>query len=262
MNVPSTDSTLGLRRNVYISTKHRNVTKYPSASTFNLELPSVIKKVYAIAIRSFKYTPEPLVNANNNQLSVYYKGNQAGNQTGTSVFTIPKGDYVINDLVFQVNSVLAPLGVVLTVSGNTATFNLQESQITMVILSMCPLLGILGFTSDVALTLLETPTVVAPNEYDLSHDTDLVVRIEGLEAITSVDQSCDRATAVLVSNKQCDGLASYIQEGPYPLLQVQHRLQLLRIKLLNTDGDPYDFTNSDASFMCEFYCLPEIPPCV
>lgn len=253
---PSTASSLGVRKNVYISTKQRDVTKYPSASSFTIDLPGVIKRVHSIGVRSFKYTPEPLINSNNNTLEISYSG--TGGQ-GTSTIVVPKGDYNedINTLLDALNNLLDSYNVAFTVDMTTQLVSLvftQPSTTTTFSISYCGILKILGFSTDVQIS---SGGATAPGTYDVNHDTDLVVRIDGLESIMSVDQTCDRATAILMSNRTPQGLSCYTNESEYPLLQVVHRLQTLRIRLLNSDGDPYDFNSNEATFMFEFYCLPE-----
>lgn len=265
----------GLIRNVYISTSQRDSGKYASASEFTVELPVVLKKVHAVRIRNFKYTPEPLINANNNTISITYNGVSG---SGTSTITLPKGDYDqdITMLLSTVNARLNSYDVAFTQDPSTQLINLvftNPDTTSNFQIEYCGLLKMLGFTNGVYIYSTGTAPSLPSNviaygnsasasiAYDVVNDTNLILRIAGLEAIFSIDQVSHRATAILMSNRSSKGVAYYLQEWPYPLLQVQHRIQVLRVQIFNSSGVLYDLNNGDASFMIEFHCLPENPPC-
>lgn len=258
-------------KNVYFSTNQRDATRYPSASSFTLDLPDTIKKVAAVRVRNFKYTPESLVNANNRSVTVI-----VGSAAHT--VTIPQGDYgqSIATFLTTVNGLLATYGIVFTVDANTNLTTLGFTTVSgasrVVQILYCGLLKILGFTTGVCVYTGPAPakSSLGPNVIftgsstvgslpcAVINNTDLVLRITGLEAISSVDNTCDRATAVLMSTRVPLGTVYNLQEKPLPLLQVQHRLQVLRVQILNTVGDPYDLTTGGgASFLLELHCLTE-----
>ena len=267
-------STNNLIRNVYLSTRLRDQTKFPSASDFIVDLPITLKQVHAIRIRNFKYTPEPVINSNNNTFD-YSFSSTTGNGSGT--ITIPKGDYDqdISQILGVVNGYLNQYDVQFTLNPTTQFAQLvfaQPSGTNTFQMPYCGLLKLLGYANGIYLYRSGSPpsqaslpipmiayrsTSAATNAYSAVNDTDLILRIYDLEAIFSTDSVCHRATAVLMSNRSNKGYAYYLQEWPYPLLQIQHRIQTLRVSILNSDGDPYDLNDGDASFMIEFHCYPE-----
>ena len=133
----------------------------------------------------------------------------------------------------------------------------------------CKLLTLLGYSNGICLyrtgsapsplpsgTFGYETVAVATNAYRVVRDTDMVLRITDIEAVLSTDAVCHRATAVLLSSRSPQNFVEHMPTQ-LPLLQIQHRLQQLRIQILNTDGDLYDLGEEDASFLIEFYCYQD-----
>jgi hypothetical protein len=235
-------------------------------------MPIVLKNVHAIRVRNFKYTPEPVINNNNNTFQYTFSNSTT---SGQGSITLLKGDYNqdIGSLMNAANAYLNQYDVQFTLDAPTNLVQLvfsQPSGTQMFEIPYCGLLKLFGYQSGIALyragtalppiTAAYTPyagTAPATALYKAVNDTDLILRINSIEAIFSTDSVCHRATAVLMSNRSINGFAYYQQELPYPLLQVQHRVQQLRVSILNSDGDPYDLYDEDASFMIEFHTYPE-----
>lgn len=242
-------------RNVFVSSKHRDLSKHPSPASFTLNLPVIINKAYAVVVRNYKYTPEPFVNDNNNEF--HFTAMYNGGET-TGKLRIPRGDYNqnIQDLLDALNAELNIYDVHFTINPTTDrvvfTFTTQSST-TAFVITNDKLLKLLGFEIPSLSITSASPTVSASRSYKVANDTDLILRITDVEAILSSDPVCNRATAILVSSRSPE---KTVESTPclLPLLQVQHRIQQLRIEILNSDGDLYDLGDEGASFLIEFHC--------
>lgn len=257
------------RRTVFVSTRQRDATRFPSAARFDIDLPTTIKYVYGVRVRNYRYTPEPLINLNNRAFGI-----SANAGATTATLTLDTGDYGndINTLVTAVNALLNTYNVQFTVSETTqrVTLGFTGAFVTSYInIAYCRLLQILGYTTGI--TLYRTgqapspipsgftgynTTAPAPAAYTEINDSDLVLRLTDLEAIVSSDAVTDRATAILMSSRD----AKTVVEGCndyYTLSQVQSRIQKLRVSMLNANGDLYDLGSAPAVFMIEFYCYRE-----
>lgn len=258
-------------RNVYVSSRQRDKTLFPNPYRFDIDLPATIKYVHGVSVRNYKYFPEYLVNANNQNFILSKDGGAA------ITVTIAKGDYGLD-----ISSLITALNAVFT-SSHALTFSViagtQTIRITLgaggsitnyVLIAYNSLLGLLGFTTGICLyrtgsapspipagyTGYDT-TADATINYTLASDTDLIVRITDLEAVLAPDSAANRSTAVLLSTRATKGVVSSCVDTYYELLQVQARLQKLRISLVNTVGQNYDLDGSDASFVIEFHCYKE-----
>lgn len=254
-------------RTILVATSKRDKTKYPHPSDFTYELPITLNNVVGMAIRDYKFVNEALINENNKSLTI-----NIDNGAVDGDITLDTGNYDnnISTLLSAINSKIAAYDIQFTLDQNVnrVTLAFTGSFVTSdVILSPSPILRILGYDGGVAMYRTTAPslpsgvksyltTATAENKYDTWNLSELVLRITDVETILSNDAVTNRCTAVLFntgsanfSTKQC--LDHYI-----PLLQQQHRIQALRIKLLNMDGDLYDTINHDACFLIEFYCRP------
>lgn len=255
--------------NVFLSTRHRDINLYPSPSSFTIDLPATLNNVYGVRIRNYKYVAETLINNNTNTFSFSANG---GSVSGT--ITLNKGDYGqnITTLLTEINNNLLTYGVAFTIdsaSGNVQ-FGFSSAYVTdYFTISPCRLLNILGFPTGIwlyragnapSITIIPiqvsafNTTALATNTYKDSNYTDMIIKIVDLEAIQSFDSVCNRATAILMSSRTPQNVLTKNTNQMFKLLQQQHRLQRLRINILNSDGDPYDLNEEDASFMFEFYC--------
>lgn len=258
-------------RNVYLSSRQRDKSKYPSASEFVIDLPVIIHKVYGVNVRNYKYTAEPLINNNNR---VFTFDVDAGTHTGT--ITLERGDYSqdINELLAEINTQLSVYKVEFTLdlATNRVAFAFTGNHVAdYIAIPSCKLLTLLGYPGGICMyrtghapsplpagTTGYDTTAVASGAYRAIRDTDMILRITDVEAVLSSDAICHRATAILMSSRSPSNAVERTPTHEYfPLLQMQHRLQQLRVKILNSDGDAYDLGDEDASFMIEFYCLQE-----
>ena len=256
---------LGLIRTVFLSVGHRDVQAYPSSSDFAIDLPATINKVHGVAVRNFKYTPEPLINSNNNVFTF----DVDGSTTGT--LRLSKGDYgqSIADLLAEINNLLNAYDVHFMVNPDTqkVDFTFSGSYVTSYFaIPSCKLLKLLGFSSGICLyktgasfsapagTVQYENAAAASAAFKIINDTDMILRIVDIEAMLSVDSVCNRATAILLSSRSPESVVEQVQYMYSPLLQVQHRVQRLRVKILNSSGDLYDLNGEDASFAIDFYC--------
>jgi hypothetical protein len=253
----------------YISSKLRDTSKYPSGSDFTYSLPVTLTNVVGIAIRDYKFSPETLINNNNRQLRVYI-------DDGSTDVTVQlaTGNYnnTVSDVLTALNTLLLPYQVAFTLNvvTNRVEFAFTNTFVTdYIYLAPCGLLKILGFPSGILLYRTTIPvnypsgvslfltTAVAPNVYDVHMLSDMVVRIADLETISSPDAVTNRATAVLF-NSQPNYVTKQCLDHYIPLMQTQSRVQSLRIKLMNVEGDPYDTVYNDAAFLLEVFCCNEL----
>lgn len=257
-------------RNIYVSTKHRDVEKYPSPSKFTLDLPIIINKVHGVLIENYKYTAEPLINNNNREFTF-----TANSGTVSGTIRLDKGDYnqSIIDLLAEINTELNPYDVHFTLNTTTklVEFTFSGAFITNYFaIPSCKLLKLLGYENGICLyrtgsapgTLPANTTgydtiAAATNSYRIVNDTDMIIKIKDIEAILSTDIICNRASSILLSSRSPYKVVEKCPPICYPLLQVQHRIQQLRVEILNSEGDPYDLQDEDASFIIQFHCYQE-----
>lgn len=258
-------------RNVYLSTDQRDTSMYPSASDFTVDLPVTLKQVYGISIRNYKFTPESLINSNNSTVSF---GGLTDSTVLNGTISIPPGDYSqdINALIAAVNNELSSYQVQFTLVNGNVVFGFSGSYINKYFyIPYCKLLSILGYTNGVCIYRTEElpenlPQTVIPSEStgaaatsaQVINNTDLILRINGVETIISANSSANRATAVLMATRSPNATLENIQKSMYPLLQVQSRIQRLQVQLLNVDGEFYDFNNDPASFILEFHHFADV----
>jgi hypothetical protein len=252
----------------YISSGLRDKRKYPNGSDFTYELPATLNHVVGISIRDYKFSPESLINNANNTFQIFID-----NGSTNVIKTLAVGNYnnSISDLIIAINVLLSTYQIAFSL--NTST-NLVELTFTgpfvtdYVYLPASPILRFLGFPDGIVLYRSAVPTpsppsplfqtmAVASQAYDVYIMSDMVVRITDLETIQSTDAITNRSTAVLF-NSQPNYVVKQCLDHYIPLLQIQSRLQALKIKLLNIEGDYYDTVNNDAAFILEVYCCNEI----
>jgi len=258
-----------LVRTIFVSTKHRDIAKYPSASDFSLDLPTTLTQVHGVTIRNMKYVPEALINNNNSRFTF-----SANSNAYSGTIQIDHGDYnqSITDLLAAINTELNAYDVHFAINpiDNLVRFTFAGPFITdYFAIPPCKLMKLLGFPNGICLyqsnsepscfpsgMALYEMVACATSKYRIINDTDLIFRITDIEAILSVDRVCDRATAILLSSRSPNYIVKQVHHIYTPLLQVQHRIQRFNIKLYNSDGDLYDLNDTDASFTLEFYCQP------
>lgn len=250
-------------RSIYVSTEARDKLKYPHPSQFTYELPVPLKNVFGVRVRHYKYPKETLVNENNRRIKVV-----TPSINGTIV--LRKGDYDITPLLTEINSKLQLYGVEFSIDDDVGrvVLTFTDDFVDYVTLEKSTILKALGYDNNICLcrpgvsppgsyggTVYET-SAVAESRFDVSAISDMVLRITDLETIMSNDSITNRATMILYSNMDtnfvmlpCDSQTALM------LLQKQHRLQSLRITLLNTLGELYDIVGSEATFLIEIYCL-------
>jgi hypothetical protein len=253
-------------KNVYVSTVHRDVVKYPDPASFTIFLPSPIKGVFAVRLRRYKFVPQPLINKNSNTLQFTIDGESTGN------VTLTKGDYSIDDLLTEVNNVMNAHGVHFSIDPVTSYVSITFTSAAIsseIYMPACQLLYILGFPSGVWLHRpgdAPNPPPGNAQVYEnvasgslLPSDTamsDMIIRIADLEAITASDSFANRATTVLCASRAGASVVGNNDQIPFDLLQVQHRVQTLRVSMLDVNGNPYDIAG-DVSFILEFHCYAE-----
>ncbi len=259
-------------RNIFLSTAHRDTSKYPSASDFVVDIPIIVKQVVAVAVRNYKYTPERLINKNNHQFS--FELLRSGNIVTGSIY-IDVGDYNhdIDTLLAELNTLLDPYDVQFSINASTQKIEMafSGSYVTdYFAIPSCKLLKLLGYENGVCLyrtglapspfpsnTMGYDTTAAATNSYKTQNNTDLILRIADIEAVLSPNLVCNRATAIILSSRSDYSMVESQPYYPYPLLQIQHRIQRLRVEILNSDGELYDLGDEEASFMIELHCQPE-----
>lgn len=264
-NMNSTPANLGLIRTIFLSVSHRDAQIYPSSSDFAVDLPTTINHVQGVAVRNFKYTPEPLINANNNVFSFVVDGSTTG------TLRLSKGDYnqSITELLAEINNLLNAYDVHFMVNPDTQKIDFTFAgsyATTYFAIPSCKLLKVLGFANGICLhrsgatfsapagTVQYENSAAATSTFKIVNDTDMIIRITDIEAMQSVNSVCNRATAILLSSRSPQSVVEQVQYMYSPLLQSQQRVQRLRVKILNTDGDLYDLNDEDASFTIDFYC--------
>lgn len=251
-------------RSLYISTEARDKSKYPHPSQFTFELPVTLKNIIGVHVQHYKYPKETLVNENNRRIQV-----KTPSLTGTIVLN--KGDFDLIPLLNDINTKLSLYGVEFSLDNlaGRVVLTFTDEFAEYVILEKSYLLKVLGFENNICLCrnnvspppsykgIVYYTTAVAENDYDVKTISDMVLRITDLEVIMSNDAITNRATMILYSNMDPNFVTfPSNQQKPMMLLQKQHRLQALRITLLNTQGELYDIGN-EATFLIDIYCVPE-----
>ena len=190
---------------------------------------------------------------------------------------LTKGDYSqdINELLDAVNQKMNSYDLHFTIDPDTQLVQLTFAGTFIadyVSIPHCGILTLLGF--DKGICLYRTGgapgsipeglvgyelVATAPFPYKDAINRDLVLRIADVECIMSSDSVCNRASAVLLASTP----SSSVIESPnleFELLQIQSRLQTLRIEMLDVYGNPYDFGTEGASFLLDFYCYRDLGP--
>ena len=256
-------------RNVYVSSRQRNTSLFPSAARFDIDLPVTIKYVHGVNVRNYKFSPEMLVNGNNQTFAINVDG------TTPATVRLAKGDYSndITTLLTALNTAFTTYQITFSVNTTTNKVQLTFSGAYVTNYILIPynsLLAALGYTTGICLyrtgnapspiptgyTGYDT-TAAAPNAYEIVNDGDLVLRIVDLEALYAADSVSNRATAVLPATREVRGMVASCPDTYYELNQVQARLQKLRISVFNTAGAAYDIDSSGLSFIIEFHCFAE-----
>jgi hypothetical protein len=248
-----------------VSTLQRDKTAYPNSSDFVYQLPQTLHNVEGVSIRDYKFKQETIVNENNKTWHIYIDdGRVDGN------ITLTTGDYSndITMLLAEINSNLSVYDIQFVVdenSGNVGLTFIGSFVQNYVIIYSNSLLRSLGYFGGIALYQNSPPgglpgtvrpypvTAIAENPYDVWNSSNMVLRIQDVEAVSASDSITNRSTAILFSFN--DAVSTYQRHDYYsPLLQPQSRLQSLRIKLLNMYGDYYDTVKYETAFLIRFYC--------
>lgn len=243
--------------NVYFSSEDRDVTKYPSASSFVLDLPDTLTQIHGISVSHFKFVPEKLINNNNNTFSF----TAIGDRTVNGIITIANGNYSTNisNLLSAINNELIPYNVQFTLdyTTNRVTGFIQNGafRTTGFTIKPCRILNILGFTND-TVNISSSSIAVAISPSNMINDTSMIVQIKDINTISSPNQYAHRSSAVLFCSNCKDCKIEQSSKDYTSLSQVQYRLQRLNVNLVNVYGEPYDLTQYDASFLIHFYCMP------
>lgn len=259
-------------KSFFISTSARDTQKFPNPAMFTFELPYTIKNVVGFGVRNYKFHKETFINNKNNTITYVIDG-------GAPVtINLTKGDYnTITDFLTHVNTQIAATGIQFVLDNNglvrvqyiSLVPNPANAVQQYIALFPCQALQSLGFTRGIILerpgaTLTPitgdfdtaTSSATATSPYMIYPCSDMVLRITDIETIFSNNMNTNRASMILYSDQSGYTVTPNI-DAFVPLLQIQHRLQTLRIQLQNTKGELYDITNYDASFILQFYCVPE-----
>ena len=244
--------------NVYFSSQDRDVEKYPSSSSFAIDLPDTLTQIHGISISHFKFVPEKLMNYYNNT----FKFTAIGNDTVTGTITLKTGDYNTNivDLLAEINTQLIPYNVIFTMDNTTkrvtaaiheGSFNTERFTI-----EPCTLLIILGFGKNRPCEITSSEMTVARSMPNMINDTSLILRIKDIHTISSANQYAHRASAILYCSNCKDTKIEQSNKDYVALSQIQYRFQRLNVEMLNVYGHPYDLTEYNASFTIRFFCTP------
>jgi hypothetical protein len=253
-----------------VSSDYRDKKYFPNPSEFDYELPITLTDIEGISIRDYKFRKETIINNNNNQLQVY-----GDNGTINYTFVLNTGDYSndITQLITYLNNTINQSGNILTfgldATRNYITVTLIGTALvsSYVIIRASPILACLGLSKDgICLYRTTKPAGQDPRltyyligttstiPYDVWNTSNMVIRIKDVEAISAPNSVADRATAVLFSCGDTSTTIKQCLDHYIPLLQPQSRLQKLRIKLLNMNGDLYDTLHSEVVFLIRFHC--------
>ena len=255
---PDKDKDKDIIVNVYFSSEDRDIEKYPSPSSFVIDLPDTLTQIHGISISHFKFVPEKLMNNNNNT----FKFTAVGNETVSGTITIKKGDYDTNivNLLAEINTQLIPYNVMFTVDQTTdrVTLAIQNGAFntTSFTIDACTILIILGFGKNRDCTVTSNTQTVAKSLPNMINDTSLILRIKDIQTISSVNQHAHRATAVLYCSNCKDSRIEQSNKDYVALSQMQYRFQRLNVEILNVYGHHYDLTEHNVSFTIRFFCTP------
>jgi hypothetical protein len=259
-------------KSFFVSTSARDTAKYPNASSFAFDLPYTIKNVVGFGVRNYKFRKETFINSKNYTITYVIDGGASAS------VSLSKGDYsTIGDFLTELNTKIASTGIQFVVAANgyiTVQYislvpNPGNAVQQYIAIYACTAMDALGFPRGIVLkrpgsiltpiagdfeTFTSNGTASLP--YIIQPSADMVLRITDIETIMSNNTNTNRASMILYSDQ-----ASYTMnpniDAFVPLLQTQHRLQTLRIQLQNMKGELYDTDNYDASFILQFYCVPE-----
>lgn len=256
-------------RSFVISTDNRDKTQFPNSSDFTYTLPVTLNNVVGVAVRGFKFNNETVVNQNNSTITLY---GDNGAIDGTVKVSTGDHNNDINSLLAAINTVIAPYDIQfsLDITSKLVKLTFTGSAVSSYIsIQYNGILKLLGYDTSILLYRSSPPTqspiinatmyqttATASNVYTVYNSKSvMVLRITDLEALLSNDTTTNRATAILFNTQDSSG--SSIQQcfSGMPLLQPQSRLQALRIKLLNMDGDLFDTVNNEAIIVLDLYCM-------
>ena len=259
-------------RTFVIATGKRDTVKYPHPSKFAYDLPLTISHVFGVSIRDYQFGSEPLINENNRGIAI---SGVVGGVPFSKTITLAVGAYgnVIGTLVTAINAAMTSESVpaVFSVVSDRVRLALgggTSSGDYILLSGTNSLLRILGFrgtvlvyntTAPAGVTAAFTGTlagggVTATSRYDVNNLSEMVVRIDELEALLSNDAVTNRSTSILFNGNSANYTVRQAQDHYIPLLQKQQRIQRLHIELLNMEGDLYDTVNNEAVFILEVYC--------
>ena len=252
----------------YVSSATRDKTRYPNSSSFTFELPYTIKNVVGFGLRNYKFRKETLVNDTNRSIMFNI---DSGNVTGT--VNVPKGDYTISALLDAINTEFAPYGMVFSLVDGVVAVQIDNIGVSNVALYPSYMMRMLGFSTGVFIRRPGSPAAQPPSDanfvtvlgtlaaadtlYEIGTVSDMVLRINNIETIMSNDSVTNRSSMIIYTDNDTNYCINRNADEYLPLLQMQHRLQTLRIELRNTRGELYDTQNYDTSFIFQFYCIPE-----
>jgi hypothetical protein len=251
-------------RSFLVSTQYRDKVRYPHPSSFQFELPLELRNVVGIHFRDYHFKRETLINQNNKTIVFRIDDNVTAN------ITLTTGNYAtIHDLLNELNDKLFAFNINFTIapsSGKVSLVFTEDFFGTYVLAPAHPVLRLLGFTEAFCVykgsvapnvpAIVYENTATARNDYDIWRPSHMIVRITDVETILSNDPVTNRCSAVLFDTSSGTHATKQTTDTLFPLLQVQSRLQTLRIQLLNMDGDLYDTLQSDATFVLDFHMLP------
>lgn len=257
-------------RTFVVATSKRDKTRYPNPSNFVYDLPMQLTGVFGVAIRDYQFGAETLINENNRRIQVF---GDDGTSTVQETIVIAEGNYgnSLTDLITALNTAFDSWNVEFTLDTGSGRVRLDldngATTPSYLAIPWCPLLRILGFETGVCVYRDTDPgalavgnsiaryelSVIASQPFDTWNLSEMVVRIEELEALLSNDMVTNRCTAILF-NSASGCTLKQSQDRYIPLLQKQNRLQRLHIRLLNMEGDFYDTVNNEAVFILEIYC--------
>lgn len=247
-------------RSVLVSTAKRDTSRYPHPSDFTYTLPVTLTNVCGFAIRDYSVGREPFVNEVNRTLYL------TTNASGRTAVVLDKGDYTdINEFLTAVNTKLAAYHVAFVLADGAVQLQFSSATPVWVQIEDNPILRSLGYLGGICLHRGSPPgmaptitpyllVAVAEGPYDIWRASNMVVRITDVETIMSDDPVTNRASAVIFDDTSHGRIGRQCMDHCMSLLQPQSRLQVLRIKLLNSDGNLYDTWYNEATFLMEFYC--------
>lgn len=249
-------------RSFLVATQYRDKTRFPHPSSFNFDLPLVLNNVIGINFRDYHFGKETFINENNKMMELNIDGSTTAN------IVLTKGNYAtITAFLEELNTQLFNYDVRFTIDEETGKVTLAFTETfagNYVIFPYNNVLRNLGYNGSICLYTGSAPnvttatlfanTATAENLYDIWKPAHMIVRITDVETILSNDPVTSRCTAVLFDTSSSTHASKQMVDTYIPLLQIQSRLQTLRIQLLNMDGDLYDTIQNDATFVIDLYC--------